>query len=103
MTVHVNSRYAKTGIYRTTHKDSDKSILVFKRRNLFKLKEGDEVFKHEIVKGDTLDYLAFEYLGDSNLWWAILDSNPRYMSILEINIGDIINVPTPNTLRKRLR
>lgn len=45
-------------------------------------------------KGDTLDGVSFKQYGDSRLWWAILDSNPQYMSEMCINPGDVLIIPS---------
>ncbi len=32
---------------------------------------------HTVVVGDTLETLAFAYLGSSEAWWRIADANPQ--------------------------
>ena len=32
---------------------------------------------HTVVAGDTLETLAFTYLGSSDAWWRIADANPQ--------------------------
>ena len=43
--------------------------------------------------GDTLDYLAAAYLGNSKLWWQILDINPSITNPLSIAPGTVIRIP----------
>lgn len=42
---------------------------------------------------DTLDAIAYKLYGNSVLWWAILDANPRFQSELEIMPGDLLVIP----------
>ena len=52
-----------------------------------------EVYK----KGETrLDLLSYQYYGDTDYWWLILQANPQYGS-LEFNIPDnsILRIPLP--------
>ena len=51
--------------------------------------------RYRIVQGDRLDNLAFAFLGDSRLWWAIADLNPKEIrdtAYLPINVT--IKIPT---------
>lgn len=47
------------------------------------------------VFGDRLDYLAFVYLGNSRLWWQIMDINPSIDDPFAIEPGTKIRIPRP--------
>jgi hypothetical protein len=45
------------------------------------------------VAGDRMDYLAAVYLGDSRLWWRIMDINPTIEDPFNIPYGTVIRIP----------
>lgn len=45
------------------------------------------------VYGDRIDYLAAVYLGDSKLWWKIMDINPTLDDPFNIQPGTKIRIP----------
>lgn len=48
---------------------------------------------HTVVAGETIEYLAWRYLGSSEAWWRIADANPAlFPGALEP--GRAIVVPT---------
>lgn len=101
MGIHRNSRYTKTKVYNVI--DEEKGVTpIFSRRRLLKLDVGSEIIKHQVKEGETPDFLAYKYLGDSALWWAILDLNPRYFTPFDIKPGDILIIPTPKSLRRAI-
>lgn len=51
--------------------------------------------EYTVIAGDRIDSLAALYLGDSRLWWVIVDLNPIVISdALYLSEGSIINIPT---------
>lgn len=48
-----------------------------------------------------LDLIAHQYYGDTTLMWAILDANPNYATMLDINVGDVIVIPHPDKVVNR--
>lgn len=42
---------------------------------------------------DRIDLLADELLGDSSLWWAIMDYNPEIPNPFDIPIGTVLRIP----------
>jgi nucleoid-associated protein YgaU len=55
---------------------------------------------HMFVLGETLDKLAYQNYGDPQLWWAILEANPKYNFEFEIKPGDNILIPTKQELMR---
>jgi hypothetical protein len=47
---------------------------------------------YTVVQGDRIDVLAYEYLGDSRLWYIIADMNPT-VDPLHLVGGTILRLP----------
>ena len=45
------------------------------------------------VKGDRMDNIAFQYYGDSTLWWVIAASNDIPQDSIFMPVGSQIRVP----------
>lgn len=100
MSIHKKSRYQNTDAY--IFEEDGVRVPTLKRRKLFQLPSEGDTITYKIVKGDTLDYLADEFLGDSSYYWVILDCNPELMAPWDIEPGDEITIPTYETLRRGL-
>ena len=87
------SRYAKTDLYVRGE------VTGFERRDLFNFNL-DNSLKHTVIQSDTLPNLAKNYYDDPQLWWVILEANPKYSTISDINIGDIIYIPSKEEVIK---
>lgn len=48
---------------------------------------------HTVVAGDTLELLAYRYLGSSRAWWQLADANPGVFP-LELLPGSSIRIPS---------
>jgi len=82
------TRYRKTPV--TIDRSTQK--VLFTSRPLFSFPtEGS--MTHVWKEGDRLDVLAYEYYGTSQLWWVILESNPKYKWEGEISTGDQLVIP----------
>lgn len=81
-----------TGMNNTKDLFSGTSIPTLRRRKLVTFSQTD-AFIHNYQLGDRIDLLAYKYYGDSQLWWVIMDANPKYMTPLEIPIGASLLVP----------
>lgn len=88
MSVHTGSRYIKTPIFARNG-----STFIFNIRNKTKYNPELATF-YTVVEGDTIDGIAYKTYGNANLYWAILDANPQYLSEMDIQIGDVIMLPS---------
>lgn len=43
--------------------------------------------------GERWDFIAMKTLGDSSLWWQVMDSNPEIIDPFSVTPGTRINVP----------
>ena len=44
--------------------------------------------------GDRLDTLAFQFLGDSSLWWIIAAANNIHDAVFGFEDGTVLRIPT---------
>ena len=87
MAVFQDSRYVKTSAYM---RDST-LILGIRSRNHF---DSSKASYYTVVQRDTIDGIAYNQYGNAQLWWAIMDANPKYQSEIEIKPGDVIMIPS---------
>ena len=88
MAVFENSRYISTSAY---VRRGETLILSIRERNKFNESRCDY---YTVVKGDTLDGIAYRHYGNAQLGWAIMDANPIYQTEMEIKPGDVIAIPS---------
>ena len=50
-------------------------------------------YYHTFGISDTLEGIAYKYYNNEKLYWVILDANPKYMSELDIQVGDVLIIP----------
>ena len=53
-----------------------------------------------VSKKDRLDLLAYQYYGDSTLWWIIAQANQLLIPSLVIGKNQQIRIPDPNLKSK---
>ncbi len=88
MSVYKGSRYTRTGLYQSD--SSGALILAIRQKTPFNM---DSCTYYTVVEGDTIDGIAHRQYGNAQLYWAIMDANPSYLSELEIQPGDVIAIP----------
>jgi hypothetical protein len=101
MSIFSGSRYEKAPVYTFTH-PSQGLVSLFGRRKIFTAPNDGEFKYYEFKDGDTIDYLAYQELGNPAYWWVIMDCNTRFTTPWDIKVGDIIKIPTTETLRRGL-
>jgi hypothetical protein len=85
----------------------------FNNNNVKVLKNGKRVYRSKIYpindntieyeyivteEGDRLDNIAFDYYGNSSLWWVIAVANNLHDSSLGMNGGVVLKLPKDYTL-----
>ena len=88
MSMFKDSRYTKTSAY---VRQGNNLILSIRNRNYFNL---DNATFYTVVQGDTIDGIAYRQYGNAQLWWAIMDANPKYQSEIDIKPGDVLTIPS---------
>jgi hypothetical protein len=63
-----------------------------------------DAFQFHFVRDlERIDRLAFNYLGDSRLWWVIAELNPKEIpDTLKLQVGTYIKIPTLETIQSLL-
>lgn len=82
-----NSRYLRTSQY---NRGGETPLLKIRKRFNF---PKTECTMYQVMEGDTIDYLALKFFGNTRLGWAIMDANPKYRTELDIEAGDYIYIP----------
>lgn len=88
MAVFRDSRYTNTSAY---VRRGSTLILGIRKRNYFNIEKSTF---YTVVQGDTIDGIAYKQYGNAQLWWAIMDANPKYQSEIEIKPGDVLTIPS---------
>lgn len=86
----INSRYLNAEIL------NDGETAYCKSRKPLSFSSKDAHY-HTFSAGDTLEGIAYTYYGNESLYWVVLDANPKYMSELDIQVGDILIIPQYST------
>jgi len=55
--------------------------------------------EYQVVAGDRIDTLANRYYGDPRYWWVIAVANGMEILPIELNLGDILIIPSPVIVR----
>jgi nucleoid-associated protein YgaU len=89
MTSRPNSRYANDPVtVVTTERGTHQSVNVpTPLTRIFHYTE------YMVEDGESIDLLAFDFLGDGELWWMIADANPEILDWAELAPGTVIRIP----------
>jgi len=88
--IFTDSRYATASIYKAySPKVGSNSIVV--RREF--PSASSAFFYYTWKEGDRVELLAARLLGDSNLWFKIMDFNPELPNPFSIVVGSNIRIP----------
>lgn len=90
------SRYTKTSAY-VRHGET----LVLSIREKMKFDLTNATY-YTVVQGDTIDGIAYKEYSNAQLYWAIMDANPKIQSELDIKPGDVLVIPPYSEVVKAL-
>lgn len=101
MTIYKGSRYQKVPVYKNLVENGPNAgrLLPTLRRRLNPEVSLRDSAVYLFKQGDRLDLLAKKYYGDPQMWWAILDANPEYMTPWDIPVGVLLVIPTLNAVK----
>jgi len=94
MSVYEGSRYSRTPLFNFV---SGVPLLRVRQAPKYNLKKSAT---YQVKPGDRIDSIAHKLYGNAQLYWAIMDANPRYFSELEIQAGDVLIIPSYEEVMK---
>jgi len=88
--IYLDSRYVDGTLFKAWHAGKQEyHLTVFRNYPTTLL----GYFIYEWVETDRLDLLAKKFLGDSSLWWKILDINPEIINPQVLSAGTQLRIP----------
>ena len=88
--IYLDSRYADGTIAKTWNaRKQEYDLVVFREWSGYV----QSFFYYNWVETDRLDNLANRFLGNSALWWEIMDLNPEILNPSSITPGTQIRIP----------
>ena len=92
--VFLNSRYVTDPLITARN---TKMLNPFVQKHKFNL---DDAKFYTFVQGDTIEGIAYRLYGNAQLWWAIMEVNPKYQAEMEIQPGDSLLIPPYSEVTK---
>jgi nucleoid-associated protein YgaU len=92
MPVKPDSRFANLPVLQVLTPDGTTRRVI--ALGLERLSVDGDVTRYCVTQGEAIDLLARRFYGDERLWWRILDANPVVYP-LDIEAGDVLNIPAP--------
>ena len=89
MTVLAGSRYADSKIATVVKDGQDIAVIVPSEQQPFSFR----YTAYQVVEGDRIDNIAYQYYGDPTLWWRIADANPSMMWFDDLTPGIVLRIP----------
>lgn len=94
--ISAGSRYTASNVYSALSQDGTRTRTLVSRSDTGAggfVSETTSVSVYQWSAGDRIDSLAFKLLGDSRLYWKIMDLNPWILDPSAITPGTMIWVP----------
>lgn len=88
--IYTDSRYA-AGMFSKTYSASRSSYNLSVMRN-FPIDQSS-FYYYSWRERDRIENVAASLLGDSNLWWRIMDYNPELLDPFNIPVGATVRIP----------
>jgi hypothetical protein len=88
--IFLDSRYAQSTVFKALDARTGSYQLTIMRQFPTEIAG---FFWYEWTAADRLDLLASQYLGDTNMWWKIMDVNPEVINPLNIAPGTQLRIP----------
>ncbi|MFI1105942.1 hypothetical protein [Streptomyces melanogenes] len=101
MTVSITSRYRRLEIYPATDATGTTHPTVPIRRTPARAAD-DGGYQHRMTGAESIEYLAWQFLGSSEEWWRLADANATAFP-LRLGPGDAVTVPTAQPAERVLR
>lgn len=89
MTIAANSRYVNNTIVTLAVNGADRQVIAMNEPQVTTF----QYIAHTYSADETIDNIAFTYLGDPTQWWQIADANPEVMDWNNLTPGSILRIP----------
>ncbi len=89
--IYTDSRYA-IGVFSKTYNATRKTHNLSVMRN-FPIDQSS-FYYYNWRERDRIEAVAARLLGDSNLWWRIMDYNPELIDPFNIPLGSTVRIPS---------
>ena len=83
------SRYAQSALVAFNYENQDIAVIVAGQQQNFTF----NFTNYQVVVGDRLDKLAYQFYLDPTKWWQIADANPEILDWSTLTEGMIIRIP----------
>jgi nucleoid-associated protein YgaU len=90
MTIYLDSRYADGPLFKARDARTGNHIATVFREWPSYI---GSFYTYEVTEIDRIENLAVKFLGNSELWWQIMDVNPEILNPFEIPPGTEIRIP----------
>lgn len=100
MAIYEKSRFDGAFVHRDDSKEGNLYVDLLSDDKFSETTEEDYVIR--FTEDMRLDLLSYEYYGDSDLDWVILQANPRFFTPLDIKAGDEIVIPHPERVNNNV-
>lgn len=84
-----NSRYADSAVATVDKNGSDAAVIVPSAQKPYSF----AYVHHQVMIGERIDSIAYQYYTDAGMWWRIADANPEIMFWDDLPSGTVIRVP----------
>ena len=90
MTIYLDSRYADGPLFKARDpRTGDYIATVFREWPSYSL----PFFTYEVTEIDRIENISVKFLGNSQLWWKIMDLNPEVLNPFSIAPGTELRIP----------
>jgi nucleoid-associated protein YgaU len=89
MSIAANSRYADNSIVTLNVGGASRQVIAMSEPGVTTF----SFFTHTYSADETIDNIAYSYLGDPTQWWQIADANPEVMDWNNLTPGYPLRIP----------
>lgn len=88
--IYADSRYANGNVYKAFVPRLDAKSVTVERRFP---SDTSRFYFYQVGLGERLEQIAQETLGDSSLWYVIMDYNPELLNPFNVPLGTVLRIP----------
>jgi nucleoid-associated protein YgaU len=88
--IFANSRYANSTVAAVDKGGSDVAVIVPSAQKPFSF----AYVNHQVITGERIENIAYQYYTDAESWWRIADANPEILFWDDITPGIVLRIPS---------